>query len=322
MNIDANMNKHFRCLVLGGRGFIGSHLVTGLLAAGYQVRCFDRPHVLPIGEKHLSNARFELVEGDFTSQADLEQALDGCDFCFHLISTTLPKSSNADPLFDVETNLMSTIRLLQQAKKAGVKKVVFVSSGGTVYGVPHSVPIKESHETDPISSYGITKLAIEKYLFLYHELYGLEYAILRLANPYGEGQRTHASQGAVAVFLGKALLGEQIDIWGDGSVVRDYIYIDDVVSALLASLVYRGSVRLFNIGSGSGLSLNQVLDSIEHVLARPVVRRYLAGRSFDVPASVLCIERADTLLNWKPVTSFPQGLSRFAQWLENHPEPD
>ncbi len=121
-----------RCLVIGGRGFIGSHLVDALLDKGYAVRCFDRPHVAPLGDSHLSNPRFELVEGDLVSEADVTEALEGCDFCFHLVSTTLPKSSNADPVFDVESNVLGTVRLLSHAVKSGVKKVVFVSSGGTV----------------------------------------------------------------------------------------------------------------------------------------------------------------------------------------------
>lgn len=314
------INKGDLCLVLGGRGFIGSHLVTRLLADGYRVRCFDRPHVLPIGDSHLDNPAFELFEGDFTSDADIERALDGCKVCFHLISTTLPKSSNADPLFDVETNLTGTLRLLQHAIKSGLKKVIFVSSGGTVYGSPRTVPIAETHPTDPISSYGITKLAIEKYLFLFHKLHGLEYNVLRLANPYGEGQRTHASQGAVAVFLGHAQSDEPIEVWGDGSVVRDYIYIGDVVTAMMATLNYQGEQRLFNIGSGVGLSLNQVLDAMERFFGRPVQRNYLPGRSFDVPASVLCINAAKEFLNWRPLVAFDEGLERFARWLEQHPE--
>ncbi|MBP1150398.1 NAD-dependent epimerase/dehydratase family protein [Methylocaldum sp. RMAD-M] len=314
------MNSTKRCLVLGGRGFIGSHLVDALLAKGYRVRCFDRPHVMPLGESHIENQNFELFEGDLVSEADVAAALEGCDICFHLISTTLPKSSNADPVFDVESNLLGTVRLLTHAVKTSVKKVVFVSSGGTVYGTPVQVPIPETHPNNPICSYGITKLTIEKYLGLFHQLHDLDYAVLRIANPFGERQRTHASQGAVAVFLGKALRGSPIEIWGDGSVIRDYIHINDVVSAMLSVLDYSGPEHVFNIGSGHGLSLNEVLDAIERVTHRPTLRRYVAGRPFDVPASVLCIERAKLLLGWTPAVSFEDGLARFADWLEQHPD--
>ncbi|WP_244429948.1 NAD-dependent epimerase/dehydratase family protein [Bradyrhizobium liaoningense] len=310
-------NQPKRCLVLGGRGFIGSHLVDSLLNRGYLVRCFDRPHIQPLSESHLENHRFELCEGDLVSEADVASALEGCDACFHLVSTTLPKSSNADPVFDVESNVLGTIRLLTQATQSGLKKVIFVSSGGTVYGVPKQIPILETHATDPMCSYGITKLSIEKYLHLFHVLHGLDYTVLRLANPFGEGQRVHASQGAVAVFLGKVLRGEPIEIWGDGSVVRDYIYIGDVVDALLAALERTTDEHTFNIGSGRGHSLNELIDAIENVTSCIAKRHYLPGRQFDVPTNVLSIAKARELLDWSPKVAFEHGLKKFADWLRH-----
>ncbi len=317
-------DKPKQCLVLGGRGFIGSHLVDALLAHGHHVRCFERPHVVPLGEAHLSNPYFEIYEGDFVSEADVKESLAGCDICYHLVSTTLPKSSNADPVFDVESNVLGTVRLLTHAVECGLKKVIFVSSGGTVYGVPTQLPISETHPTDPVCSYGITKLAIEKYLGLFHQLHGLDYTVLRIANPFGERQRTHASQGAIAVFLGKVLRGEPVEIWGDGSVVRDYIHIADVVAALLLSLeqTSREQEHVFNIGAGRGYSLNEVLDAIEKVTGRVADRRYLPGRAFDVPVSVLSIARAKKSLGWSPKVDFEQGLERFAAWLMHHPKAD
>lgn len=309
-----------RCLVLGGRGFIGSHLIDALLQQGHQVRCFDRPHVAPLVGAHSAHPAFELIEGDFASEADVAQAVEGCSTCFHLVSTTLPKSSNADPIFDIESNVLGTLRLLTYGQKAGLKKVVFVSSGGTVYGEPTQVPIPESHATDPVCSYGISKLAIEKYLHLFHHLYGLDYTVLRLANPFGERQRTQASQGAVAVFLGKVLRGEPVEIWGDGGVVRDYIYIADVVSAMLSAMRVSSSERVINIGSGRGHSLNEVLAAIEQVTGRRANLRYLPARAFDVPVSVLSIERARQQLDWSPAVAFVDGVARFAAWLQKHPE--
>jgi UDP-glucose 4-epimerase len=312
---DLSVGSVKRCLILGGRGFIGSHLVDALLGRGLQVRCFDRPHVQPISVSHLSDPNFELYEGDFASKADVASALEGCDICFHLVSTTLPKSSNADPVFDVDSNVIGTVRLLDQAVRLGVKKIVFVSSGGTVYGIPARVPIEETHSTDPLSSYGITKLSIEKYLHLYNVLHGLDYTILRLANPFGERQRVHSSQGAVAVFLGKVLRGETVEIWGDGSVVRDYIHIADVIEALMAAADSNPGERVFNIGSGRGHSLNELLDAIENATGQKAERRYLPGRPFDVPTSVLSIDRAKRELNWSPKVGFEDGLRRFSHWL-------
>lgn len=312
-----------QCLVLGGRGFIGSHLVDALLAQGHRVRCFDRPHVVPLGEvRQLANPNFELYEGDLLSEADISEALVDCDICFHLVSTTLPKSSNADPAFDVESNVLATVRLLSHAVKSGLKKIIFVSSGGTVYGVPVQLPIPETHPTDPVCSYGISKLSIEKYLDLFHRLHELDFAILRIANPFGERQRTHASQGAIAVFLGKVMRGERVDIWGDGSVVRDYIHIADVVDALTLSMGNTRGERIFNIGAGQGHSLNEVLSAIEKVTGHRANRRYLPGRPFDVPASVLCTARAKKHLGWFPKVGFEQGLERFSHWLIKHPNAD
>lgn len=308
-----------RCLVLGGRGFIGSHLVDALLAQGFQVRCFDRPGAELLGESHISNPNFELLEGDISSQLNLIEAVQDCELCFHLISTTLPNSSNLDPVFDVQSNLIGTLQLIGQGVKSRLKKIVFVSSGGTVYGNPLEIPIPESHPTNPTCSYGITKLAIEKYLALYHLLHGLDYTVLRIANPFGDRQRLNANQGAVAVFFGKLLRGEQVDIWGDGSVVRDYIYIADVIDALLAAANYQGSEHVFNIGSGEGHSLNQVLEMIEQVAGRSACRRYMTARTFDVPVSVLNIQKATQLLGWQPKTGFLEGLIRFNTWIQTQP---
>ena len=295
-------------LVLGGSGFIGSHLVDLLLAQGSRVKSFDRPPTLLDAATVRDRENLMLLPGDFTSSADVSDAIEGCDYCFHLISTTLPKSSNSDPLYDVESNLLPSIRLMAHAVKAKLKKLIFVSSGGTVYGVPREIPLVESHPTQPICSYGITKLAIEKYLSLYRHLHGLEYSVLRLSNPYGPRQRTESSQGAVAVFLGKALRNEPIEIWGDGSVVRDYIYVSDVVRAIASAALSTASETTFNIGSGRGVSLNEILDAMESLLGAPIRRSYSAPRPFDVPVNVLDISLARSKLGWSPSIAFEVGL--------------
>jgi UDP-glucose 4-epimerase len=304
---------------LGGGGFIGSHLCDALLSAGHTVRIFDRLGIVPY-RVFAENERIEWTRGDFTSTTEIEKAVMGSHLVFHLASTTLPQSSNEDPIYDVESNVVGTLRLLNAARKAGVEKIVFVSSGGTVYGVPQSVPILESHLTNPVSSYGIGKLAIEKYLHLYYALHGLEYIVLRLANPFGERQRVNAAQGAIAVFMSRALHHQPIEIWGDGNVVRDFIYISDVVDALVKAAFHRGEERLFNIGSGQGKSLNDILVAIEGLLEHPVVRTYVAGRSFDVPTNVLSIAHAQKHLSWSPQISFEDGLALTLRWLSNNQE--
>jgi UDP-glucose 4-epimerase len=295
-------------------------LTAALLQRGHFVRSFDRPRIMAPPDDNHPAENLEFVEGDFTCEADVKQALLGCEVCFHLISTTLPKSSIADPVFDIETNLMGSLRLLDHAVRQGLRKIIFLSSGGTVYGLPLRLPISEDHPTNPTCSYGIIKLAIEKYLGLYHHLYGLDFCVLRLSNPFGERQRTKGSQGAVTVFLGKALRGEPIEIWGDGSVVRDYMHISDTVRAILLAMDYEGDTRVMNIGSGCGSSLNEVLDAISQVLGRQVDRTYIKARSFDVPANILAIDRARASLGWSPQVSFIDGLKRTAEWLRAHPD--
>jgi UDP-glucose 4-epimerase len=183
-----------------------------------------------------------------------------------------------------------------------------------VYGTPQRIPISEDHPTDPISSYGITKLTIEKYLKLYRELHGLEYCVLRLANPYGEGQRTDRGQGAVAVFLDRVAGGMPIEIWGDGSVVRDYIYVGDVVEAMTAAAFGDAPSRLYNIGSGQGTSLLELVDAIGAVTGRKPSIDFKPSRPFDVPASVLDISRARRELGWQPRTTLGEGLRRTFEW--------
>ena len=234
-----------KCLILGGGGFLGSHLCDALLLKGYAVRIFDRPN-LKRYRVFSADEDIEWVEGDFANQEDIAQAVPGCDIVYHLVSTTLPKSSNDNPVYDIETNVVSSLHLLKLARKKNVRKIIFISSGGTVYGIPNETPIKETHPTEPVCSYGISKLSIEKYLQLYHSLYGLDYCILRLANPYGERQRPTGAQGAIGVFIHKALNNEPIEIWGDGSVVRDYIYVSDVVEAFVRVIDVDAPFSLFN----------------------------------------------------------------------------
>jgi UDP-glucose 4-epimerase len=307
-----------KCVVLGGAGFLGSHLTDTLIAVGHEVRVFDRPNV--VQAKTLTHSHVvEWVEGDFLNKKDLATALAGCDVVYHLVSTTLPKTSNDNRLYDLETNVAGTLTLLELVKASRLPtKVIFVSSGGTVYGIPREVPIKETHPTDPICAYGIGKLAIEKYLHLYHVLDGIEYRVLRLANPYGEGQRTTSGQGIVTTCLDKVLRGEPIEIWGDGRVVRDYLYVGDAMEAFLKVSAYTGAHRVFNIGSGEGQSVLDVLEAVEAVAGRRLDRRVLPGRDFDVPTNVLDISRAREHLGWQPRTSLHRGLEQTFTWLLAH----
>ena len=211
--------------------------------------------------------------------------------------------------------MIETLFLLEQCITQKVKKIIFISSGGTVYGNPSVLPIPENSPTEPECSYGITKLTIEKYLYLYRFLHGLDYCVLRLANAYGERQRPTATQGVIPVFLERALRNDEIVVWGDGSVIRDYVYVTDIASALLKALTYSGDTKVFNIGSGEQYSLNEVIQLIEHVTGQPLKVKYTEGRSFDVPINVLDVSRAKSFLNWTPTVSLSEGIARMYAWM-------
>jgi UDP-glucose 4-epimerase len=304
-----------QAVVVGASGFIGSHLVDGLLADGHRVKALSRHLPGLISSEAQAHPALSLQPLSMADGLALQQALEGADLVFHLASGSLPQSSNRDPQADVEANLLGALKLLEAARLAQVRRLVMVSSGGTVYGVPRQVPIPETHPTDPTCSYGITKLAIEKYVALYRQLHGLDGVVLRVANPYGERQRLDAAQGVVPVFLGKALRGEPLQIWGDGTTVRDFLHISDVVAALLAAARLEGGERLFNVGSGEGLSLNQLVALLEATLERPLEVHYLPSRGFDVPTNVLCIERARQQLGWSPQVAVAEGLRRLCASL-------
>jgi len=303
--------KYKSVLVTGGAGFLGRHLVFRLLDMGTSVRCFDR--IKPLW----MTSDIDFVEGDFTASDILAPAVKDVDAIIHLASTSLPKTSNDDPRFDIMSNLAGTIGLLDLSVKYRVKRLIFISSGGTVYGPSSINPIPESHPTNPLCSYGIIKLAIEKYLRMYHKLYGLESCSLRLSNLYGEHQRIDISQGAIAVFCHKALKKQPIDIWGDGTVVRDFLYVKDAADAIIKALLSDYSGIEINIGSGQSSNLNQIIAGIEDVLGRNVDRRYLPGRPFDVQEVCLDISKARLLLDWEPSTSLHNGITLMVAWMKS-----
>jgi UDP-glucose 4-epimerase len=301
-------------LVVGGNGFLGSHLVTALLERGFAVRVYSRrpasPHADPV----------QHVSGDVQERDLLRRALDGVDYVFHFAWTTVPQTSNENPAWDVTSNLTAGLGLLDACREAGVRAVVFPSSGGTVYGTADCEALDETCPTEPICSYGITKLALEKYLALHRRQHGLDYRVLRIANAYGEGQRVDRPQGLIGAALVKVARDEPIEIWGDGSVVRDYIYAGDVAECVLRAALApldADAPRVFNVGSGRGHSVRDVLTCVEAVTGRRVPVRYTGGRKFDADRVVLSSDRARQLLDWSPRVSLPEGLRRTWEWVRN-----
>ena len=303
-----NSGKGQTCLVIGGLGFLGSHLVAALVRLGYSVRVLDvrapepkfRESFLPV----------EFAVGSASDRELLRSCLQSVDILFPFAASGLPDSSNADPVNDVMLNLAENVALFTLAAENGVRKIVFPSSGGTVYGIPTRLPVSETDSTDPISSYGILKLACEKYLSLFERLHGIGFVALRYGNPYGMGQDPGRKFGAVAVFLDALLRGNEIEIWGDGSNVRDFLYVDDAIEATLRAVRYNGRARVFNVGSATGTSLLELIRLLEAATGRAAHVLYRQRRKSDVPAIVLDISRAVQELRWTPAVDLREGVRR------------
>lgn len=303
-----------RILIFGGGGFIGSAITDRLLLDGHELRIFERPRVEPY-RKFLETERIEWFTGDLLSMHDVSNALEGTDIVMHLVSSTLPKGSNDDPIYDVQSNLVASLQMLNAMVARNIRKIIFISSGGTIYGTPIYLPIDEYHPTEPQVSYGITKLAIEKYLLLFERMHGIKAIILRVANPYGERQRVETAQGAVSVFLYRALRGQPIEIWGDGTTTRDYIYISDVADAFARAVIYDGPKSIFNVSSAVGTSLNDLIALLEGILAHTVKRHYLPARPFDVPVSILSNDLARMEMGWVPKIQLQEGVKNVVKWM-------
>lgn len=299
------------CVVLGGGGFIGTNLCRRLAESGHRVRAFGRRRLFPDDMRDI-----DWIEGDFTDTAATCAAIGSFDVVFHLVHATMPQAADLDMIGDVQKNVIPTLALLDHCRKAGVKRVVFASSGGTIYGKAAQIPTPETAPTDPICAYGISKLAIEKYLALFRHLHALDFRVLRITNPYGPYQVALKNQGVIAALIARALSGEPVEIWGDGSVVRDFVFVKDVVDALVAAATDAGGERVFNIGSGQGRSLRDIIAAIERQMSKKLDLRWKPGRPLDVPVSVVAINRAAETLGWLPRTGFETGLEQTIAWAK------
>jgi UDP-glucose 4-epimerase len=299
-------------LVIGGCGFIGSHIVTLLESEGSDVVVLDRN--ANVAQTNLTRVRY--VQGELANKGDVERVfeVEKISEVVHLAGSTVPGDSNLDPEFDVLTNVCGTLPLLDLCVRQGVRKLLFLSSGGAVYGIPQTLPVSEDHPTDPVSSYGITKLAVEKYLRLYKHIHGLEYVAIRAANPYGPGQRPNARQGVIGVFAHRILRDEEITVWGDGSVVRDYFHVSDLARLCVLALK-SPAVGIFNAGSGTGRSIIEVVTALEQAIGRPARLRFEAARPVDVPRIILDISLAKRTFGWEPGVDFSRGLAETRKWL-------
>ncbi len=302
-------------LVTGAAGFIASHLVTLLDQIGiHDLRLLDSRK-----PSYLNRMAAVFYLKDLAQIGEAPEILEGIDVVFHLAWASVPESSTEAPISDVASSLIPTIQLFQQCVRHHVKRVVFLSTGGAVYGIPKQLPIFEDHPTDPISAYGISKLAAEKYLALFYNLYGLEYAILRPSVAYGEYQNLFGKQGAIAVFIGKILKQCPVLIWGNpNSIVRDFVYAGDLARACILAARSNYPKGIYNLGTGKGVSLAELIDMLAGVVGPlyPVQVETYSSRPFDVPNLVLDISRADTYLGWQPKTDLASGLRLTWQWAK------
>lgn len=302
-------------LVLGGSGFLGSKLVSRLakepanrivvadMAENAKLAKYDNVSFLPL---------------EFVGKTDFSRELEQMDVVYHLISTITP-SDDMDHIWqDMEANVKPTIALLDGLAAHPQTKLIFVSSGGTVYGNKGERPLKENVSLDPVCNYGLTKEIIEKYIYFYHHMYGTDYRIVRLANPYGTKVRKGQKQGLIPIFIDKIMNQEVVTVFGDGRAVRDYIHVDDAISGILAVEQAKCGERVFNIGYGEGHSIVQILDMIVEELGcdAPEVE-FIPERKCDVYYNVLDNTRVMEQTGWKPQISLKDGIHMMLESIRN-----
>ncbi len=303
-------------LALGAGGFIGSHLVDSLVSRGYPVRALDRfvPNVRPLFQP---SPLVEIVNGNFLNRGEMVDALDGVDTVIHLVSTTNPATAENDPLIDIETNVRGSVQLFDQCVKSGVRRVIFTSSGGTVYGDWSQLrPITEDDPTKPVSPYGIGKLAVENYLRYFQRKFGLESTIFRVANPYGERQPFWKKQGVIPIFLDAITSHRPITVMGDGSMTRDYVYVRDVTDMIADSVSAEPLHAVYNLGSGVSISVNQVIETIEQVTGIDAIRRSVPTPATFVQSSVLDMSRYVAEFGPHPAVPFADGIARTYDYMQ------
>jgi UDP-glucose 4-epimerase len=297
------MIENRRYLLLGGNGFVGSHISDMLLRQGAEVRILDRyPE-----QFRSANPSISYFIGDFSDPELLKSAIHGIDTVIHLQSSTVPSTSEHGSLFDIETNLIPTVRLLETMVENKCNTIVYFSSGGAVYGNPSIIPTPEDSPLCPISSYGVVKTVIESYI-QYFERHGVRSLIIRPSNLYGIRQSKTGVLGLINTLLENALHDEETNIFGDGSVIKDYVYINDLIDFLEVALKL-DTYGVFNIGSGQGVSVNEVIALVENAINKTLRLRHENARTFDVSKVILDISKAKSKIGWEPHTPLSTGIS-------------
>lgn len=302
------------CCIIGGTGFIGRYVVDLLLSQGRQLTVMGRNPVptspLPAGVHYVS--------GDYGDSRLLTNVLGDVDEIINLAYTTVPKTSFENPVKDILSNLPAAVTLFETASNLSIRKIVVASSGGTIYGKARTLPITEDHPTNPISPYGITKLAIEKYAMMFNELNDLPIVCIRPGNAFGERQKPFIGQGFIATAIASILKGQKIALFGKTGTVRDYIYVTDVAKGIIAALEHGNPGSCYNIGSGIGRSNRDIINAISPLAEAmgylPAIKEF-PTRPFDVPANVLDCRKLYDATGWEPTISFKEGIERTWNWF-------
>ncbi|TDW30687.1 NAD-dependent epimerase/dehydratase family protein [Cryobacterium psychrophilum] len=294
-----------KVVVIGANGFIGSHLVDALVLAGHEVSAFDR---YSTSRPTFVAAGVRVIQGEFLSRADLESAVSGQEYVFHFLSTTSPATAEADPTLDIRTNIAQTVELLESCVAAGVKRFYYASTGGAIYGPQNKAEYSETDRALPISPYGIGKLSIEHYLHYFRTKHGLESTSLRISNPYGTRQKPNKKQGLIPIALRQIVLGRPVIRLGSGSMVRDYVYVEDLVRMVIPMVGVETGHDLYNLGSGQGHSVSDIIESLRRVtgLDFDVIERPKPPTFID--RVVLNIERYRSEFGPADLTALDEGV--------------
>lgn len=305
-----------KILVTGGAGFIASHINDALVSEGHQVVVLDD---LSSGFEKNVNPKAKLVVGDICDKELVEKLFseEKFDLVNHHAAQMDVRRSVKDPAFDANTNIIGTINLLQNAIKHKVKKFMFASTGGAVYGEQTYFPADENHPTQPRSPYGISKLAVEKYLYFYNAEYGLSYTILRYANIYGPRQNPFGEAGVVAIFSTKLLKGEQPIINGSGEQTRDYVFVGDVVKANLLTLNDTAN-DIYNVGTGIETNVNQLFHKLNSIISANKEEKHGPSAPGEQMRSVITSEKLFKKFGWKPSTNLDEGLKLTVDFFRNN----
>lgn len=307
------------CCVIGGAGFIGREVVKELLSDGFDVTMVGRSPLSKINFGFLENVQY--ISGDFSDPKIAHELFRDAETVINLAHSSTSQVGFTDPLSDIKENLPRNVKFFKTLSDYPIEKLLIISSGGTVYGKAQSLPIREDHPTNPISPYGITKLIIEKYAMMFHEINDLPVLCIRPSNIYGEGQRPYAGQGFISTAIASIMENKEVTIFGERGTIRDYVYVSDAAKGIVAALRDGKTGSTYNLGSGKGHSNRDILDTIQPFAERSkfeIQQKILPSRKVDVPANILDAGKLSADTGWKPGVDLKEGIHKVWSAFETH----